>query len=358
MIWFAVLVQVKRRATIPRSPPVQIDSLMVTWRLSGPPSASRLTIPDVMGASVFPARVPVDGPGGRLAAYEARTEKALDLLALLTLWIVVVPPWDFGHDVGGIALTIRVAVSVVYGIDLAIRGVLARRPVRYALTHPVMLVSVAFPPVRVIFSFRLVRSVFRRGHLGRFLVAASVLVLNGAVIVYLFERHAPESSIRTLGESLWWSLVTVTTVGYGDYTPVTAPGRVTACFVMGIGLLTLAVVTAQVASSFVAQGRSCRARCAAHRPNLGQLADSRRDNAPILLRRVRGEDTKLHPHPGTVIRPGKPAMMTPLVAEARRQANNALTPGEQALPEPGWDFPRTARVLTSGDQQRRCSRPR
>ena len=34
----------------------------------------------------------VDGPGGRLAAYEARTEKALDLLALLTLWIVVVPP--------------------------------------------------------------------------------------------------------------------------------------------------------------------------------------------------------------------------------------------------------------------------
>jgi len=113
---------------------------------------------------------------------------------------------------------------------------------------------VVFPPVRVIFSFRLVRSVFRRGHLGRFLVAASVLVLNGAVIVYLFERHAPESSIRTLGESLWWSLVTVTTVGYGDYTPVTAPGRVTACFVMGIGLLTLAVVTAQVASSFVRTG--------------------------------------------------------------------------------------------------------
>jgi voltage-gated potassium channel len=194
------------------------------------------------------------GPGGRLAAYEARTDKAFDLFALLTLWIVVVPPWDFGHDVEGIVWTIRVAVSVVYGIDLAIRGILARRPVRYALAHPVLLVSVAFPPVRVIFSFRLVRSVFRRGHLGRFLLAAAVLVLNGAVIVYLFERHAPKSSIHTLGESLWWSLVTVTTVGYGDYTPVTVPGRVTAVFVMGVGLLTLAVVTAQVASSFVTQG--------------------------------------------------------------------------------------------------------
>lgn len=49
-------------------------------------------------------------------------------------------------------------------------------------------------------------------------------------------------------------MVTVTTVGYGDYTPVTVDGRITAGFIMGIGLLTLAVVTAQVASSFVAQG--------------------------------------------------------------------------------------------------------
>ena len=55
-----------------------------------------------------------------------------------------------------------------------------------------------WPPARVIFSFRLVRSVFRRGHLSRFLLAASVLVLDCAVIVYLFERHAPESNIHTL----------------------------------------------------------------------------------------------------------------------------------------------------------------
>ena len=48
--------------------------------------------------------------------------------------------------------------------------------------------------MRVIFSIRLVRSVFRRGHLGRFLLAAAVFVLNGAVIVYLFERHASGSN--------------------------------------------------------------------------------------------------------------------------------------------------------------------
>jgi hypothetical protein len=63
---------------------------------------------------------------------------------------------------------------------LAIRGVLARHPVRYALA----LASVFLPPVRVIFSLRLVRSMFRRGHLARFLLVAAVLVLNGAVVVY------------------------------------------------------------------------------------------------------------------------------------------------------------------------------
>ncbi len=207
------------------------------------------------GANDDPA---VDDPDGRLAAYVARTQTALDLLALATLWITVVPPSDFGtaHDARAIAWTVRVAVSVVYGVDMTIRSALARRHVHYLLTHPVALASVIFPPVRVIFSLRLVHSVFRRGHLRRFLLAASVMVLNGAVIVYLFERHAPRSNIHTLGESLWWSAVTVTTVGYGDFFPVTIWGRITACFIMGIGLLTLAVVTAQVASSFVTQGPS------------------------------------------------------------------------------------------------------
>jgi voltage-gated potassium channel len=194
---------------------------------------------------------------GRLAQYEARTRGPLDLLALATLWLVVVPPGDFGH--GGthsVVVAFRVALSAVFGVDIAIRSALAPRHLHYALTHPLALASVVFPPVRVIFSIRLVQSVFRRGQLGWFLMAAAVLVLNGAVIVYLFERHAPHSNIHTLGDALWWSFVTVTTVGYGDFYPVTTSGRITACFIMATGLLTLAVVTAQVASSFVAQGPS------------------------------------------------------------------------------------------------------
>ena len=105
------------------------------------------------------------------------------------------------------------------------------------------------------------------GNLERFLLAASILVLNGAIIVYLVERHAKGSNIHTLGQSVWWSMTTVTTVGYGDYTPVTTGGRVVASLIMAIGIVTLAVVTAQVSSSFIEQAARRRAATAPIEPD-------------------------------------------------------------------------------------------
>ncbi len=196
----------------------------------------------------------LEDPTGRLARYTAATRTPLDLLALLTIWIVVVPPGDFGRW-STAALVTRVAVSVVYAVDISLRTLLARRHVHYLLHHLVGVAAVAFPFIRVLFSLRLLHSIFRRGSLVRLLVAATVLVLDGAAIVYLFEHGARGANIHTFGEAVWWAMVTVTTVGYGDYTPVTVEGRIVAVFVMMVGLLTLAVVTAQVASTFVDQSR-------------------------------------------------------------------------------------------------------
>jgi hypothetical protein len=63
-----------------------------------------------------------------------------------------------------VAWIVRICLSAVYAADLTFRGVLARRPVRYALAHSVALASVVIPPVRVILSLRLARSMFQRNN--------------------------------------------------------------------------------------------------------------------------------------------------------------------------------------------------
>jgi voltage-gated potassium channel len=209
--------------------------------------------------SALAPRVDQEDPSGRLASYLARSQTPLDALALLTLWIVVVPPGDFGSR-SSAAVAARLTLSAVYAVDLYIRARLARRHLYYVGTHWLSLLVVVIPPLRVVFSIRLIRSVFRRGHLERFLLVALLLVVNGAVAVYFYERHAAGSNIHTLGNSLWWAMVTVTTVGYGDYYPVTVLGRVASLFIMATGILTLAVVTAQVASSFMDQASRRRAQ--------------------------------------------------------------------------------------------------
>ncbi len=206
----------------------------------------------------------------RLASYLDRTQTPLDLLALMTLWIVVVPPHDFGSWWRE-AYAARLTLSATYALDLYIRARLSGRSWYYVRTHWTSLVVVVIPPLRVVFSIRLVRAMFRRGHLERFLLAALLLVVNAAVAVYFYERHASGSNIHTIGESLWWAMVTVTTVGYGDYYPVTFPGRAAALFIMATGILTLAVVTAQVASSFVEQAARRRAAGAQAAPNPNEV---------------------------------------------------------------------------------------
>ena len=60
-------------------------------------------------------------------------------------------------------------------------------------------------------------------------------------------------NFTTLGQGLWWSVQTVTTVGYGDVVPTNASGRLVAALVMLLGLAFLAVITAAITSSFVAR---------------------------------------------------------------------------------------------------------
>jgi voltage-gated potassium channel len=69
---------------------------------------------------------------------------------------------------------------------------------------------------------------------------AAYLVLSASTVLVLqFESRAPDPNIVTGGDALWWGLVTITTVGYGDFYPVTFLGRATGVFVMfaGVGII-------------------------------------------------------------------------------------------------------------------------
>jgi voltage-gated potassium channel len=70
-----------------------------------------------------------------------------------------------------------------------------------------------------------------------------LIVIFGGVGVYLAEHEHAGANITTLGDALWWGIVTIATVGYGNYYPVTAVGRLIAVFIMlsGIGIFVLLV---------------------------------------------------------------------------------------------------------------------
>jgi voltage-gated potassium channel len=99
-----------------------------------------------------------------------------------------------------------------------------------------------FRVLRAIRSARHLMRLARRGQAFTVLLAVAlgcfVLALAGSMAMLHFEKNAPGTTIHSLQDAFWWSLVTMATVGYGDCYPVTGPGRIVAVVLMftGIGL--------------------------------------------------------------------------------------------------------------------------
>ena len=94
-------------------------------------------------------------------------------------------------------------------------------------------------------------AVLKHHSLFRVLIAAAATLFLGAWLVLLFEENARGSNIHDYAGALWWAVVTVTTVGYGDRFPVTAGGRTVAVILMLVGIGLIGVLTATVASVFI-----------------------------------------------------------------------------------------------------------
>jgi voltage-gated potassium channel len=83
-------------------------------------------------------------------------------------------------------------------------------------------------------------------------ILLTILVLTVAsTLVLQFESQSPDAKIITGGDAFWYAIVTITTVGYGDYYPVTAAGRITAMFIMFMGVGIIGALASILASLLV-----------------------------------------------------------------------------------------------------------
>jgi len=115
--------------------------------------------------------------------------------------------------------------------------------------------------LRILRAFRstkhLVNHVFRNRAQGAFttvIVLAVILIIFSSISILQLETD-PSSNIKTAEDALWWSYVTITTVGYGDRYPVTTGGRIIGALLMTGGVGLFGTFTGFVSSWFLGGGR-------------------------------------------------------------------------------------------------------
>jgi voltage-gated potassium channel len=118
--------------------------------------------------------------------------------------------------------------------------------------------------LRILRAFRstmhLVQFVFKnrtKGALTAVSVIALLMIIFSSIAILQVE-HDPHSNIKTAEDALWWSYVTITSVGYGDIYPVTTEGRVIAALLMTVGVGLFGTFTAYMASWFIEQTKNSR----------------------------------------------------------------------------------------------------
>ena len=89
-------------------------------------------------------------------------------------------------------------------------------------------------------------------------------------MVYIVEEHG-NSVFKSLPESLWWAVQTLTTVGYGDVIPLTVPGKLMATCLMIFGAGTMTLLILGIVSKFVSAYKHIQ------NPNCGGTVDGEED---------------------------------------------------------------------------------
>jgi voltage-gated potassium channel len=196
----------------------------------------------------------------RVDRWELRSEWPLAAVAALFLGAYAWPILDEHLSSGWkhSCEAVDYAAWAVFAIDYCIRLYLAEHRGHYWSHHLPDLAVIVLPilrPLRLLRLVMLLKVLNRtaadslRGRIVVYVVGATgLLVLCAALAVLDAERHHAGANITTFPDALWWAIVTITTVGYGDRFPVTGDGRLVATGLMIGGIALLGIVTATLAS--------------------------------------------------------------------------------------------------------------
>jgi voltage-gated potassium channel len=199
------------------------------------------------------------------ARWEHLTQRPLLALAVVFAVAYAVPIVDSsaGRSLTAACTTAEWVVWATFATDYLIRVGLARNRREFVRTHWIDLCAVVLPILQPLRLLRMVSTLILVGRRARMAsqiqlttyVAGAVvgLLMFGSLAVLSVERESPNGNIRTLGDAVWWSFTTMTTVGYGDHAPTTGLGRMIAVGLMLSGIALLGVVTANIAAWFIAR---------------------------------------------------------------------------------------------------------
>ncbi|NGO47819.1 potassium channel family protein [Streptomyces ureilyticus] len=200
--------------------------------------------------------------------WERRTQQPLMGMAVVFAVAYAVPiVWpDASRAVMDACAVVEWVVWGAFSLDYLVRLVLADRRGEFVRTHWLDLCAVLLPLIRPLQLLRVVATVLLVGQRARMAtqirlttyVAGAVvaLMMFGSLAVLSVERESPDGNIKTMGDAVWWSFTTMTTVGYGDHAPTTGLGRMIAVGLMLSGIALLGVVTANIAAWFIARFES------------------------------------------------------------------------------------------------------
>ena len=118
------------------------------------------------------------------------------------------------------------------------------------------------------------RAIMSRKNMPAAVGLVALTTVGTAGFVFWIESRSDNPAFGDFGDALWWSLVTLTTVGYGDISPVTTGGRIGAVILMLVGIAFLGTLAAALASLFIDEETAEKDDVAALRDEIGELRRS------------------------------------------------------------------------------------